>query len=243
MAILKLGALNVLIAKSLRQPRAFTSAMRDSIRADPTASLDWLVYTETLVEAMVRAYVVGFRANGMKLNDSQRAAKRGEYQSKARAILEQYEDFGNRELDRAYTKAIDEGRTHAQATVAVLRRFNTLGMTSPASTRMAELYTLAMDGSFEQGTWDASQGDGSVIGFRYVTRGDDRVRHPVHTQYEGFSAPKDDPIWRTAFPPIDYGCRCKIQALKRIPSGGWVAPPSNPAKVTSGFQSTGFELS
>lgn len=46
----------------------------------------------------------------------------------------------------------------------------------------------------------------------YYTQQDTRVR-PEHRRLHGFTAPKDDPIWRRLRPPIDYNCRCYLRAF------------------------------
>jgi len=42
-----------------------------------------------------------------------------------------------------------------------------------------------------------------------VTVGDDRVRDP-HRELDGFTAPKDDPVWDWLKTPFSYRCRCMI---------------------------------
>lgn len=39
------------------------------------------------------------------------------------------------------------------------------------------------------------------------TAGDERVRDS-HSRYEGFTRPKNDPIWNSFWPPFDWNCRC-----------------------------------
>jgi len=42
---------------------------------------------------------------------------------------------------------------------------------------------------------------------RYSTQGDTRVR-PEHAALDGLILPKNDPFWRTHYPPWGHGCRC-----------------------------------
>ncbi len=41
------------------------------------------------------------------------------------------------------------------------------------------------------------------------TVGDDRVR-PEHQSFDGFTALKSHPVWRSFCPPFDYECRCRL---------------------------------
>jgi SPP1 gp7 family putative phage head morphogenesis protein len=45
-----------------------------------------------------------------------------------------------------------------------------------------------------------------------VTVGDDRVRDE-HAELDGFTAPKDDPVWEWLKTPFSYRCRCKIMPV------------------------------
>lgn len=43
----------------------------------------------------------------------------------------------------------------------------------------------------------------------YSTVGDNRVR-PAHRRFDGLILSKDDPFWKTYWPPLDWNCRCTI---------------------------------
>lgn len=43
----------------------------------------------------------------------------------------------------------------------------------------------------------------------YSTVGDNRVR-PAHRRFDGLVLAKDDPFWKTYWPPLDWNCRCTI---------------------------------
>lgn len=47
---------------------------------------------------------------------------------------------------------------------------------------------------------------------KYVTAGDAQVR-PEHRRWDGLILHKDDPFWKTHWPPNDYGCRCDMVDL------------------------------
>lgn len=43
----------------------------------------------------------------------------------------------------------------------------------------------------------------------YSTVGDNKVR-PAHRRFDGLVLSKDDPFWKTYWPPLDWNCRCTI---------------------------------
>lgn len=45
----------------------------------------------------------------------------------------------------------------------------------------------------------------TIWGYTYATVGDDRVR-PEHARLDGLTRPKDDPIWKTIWPPNGWNC-------------------------------------
>lgn len=54
--------------------------------------------------------------------------------------------------------------------------------------------------------------DPDLWGYEYVTVGDDRVREE-HEELDGLVRKKDDPIWKTIFPPNGWNCRCQVLAI------------------------------
>ena len=228
-------------SRSLSLPRAVSTAMRDSLRRDPTKALRYGQLVEHLADWMTKAYALGYRKRpGGRLTRESLAAKRAEYKRQARQVLTGYQVSANAELKQTYKQARARKRTHRQATQLVLRRFRTLGMDAPASNRMASLYYTATNAAYNQGVWDSDRLDPAIWGFRYLTAGDDRVRNPTHTQYHGVTLPKEHPFWQRTWPPIDWRCRCRIKSLKRKQK--IVLPPPNPVPIESGFQGQSFEL-
>lgn len=73
--------------------------------------------------------------------------------------------------------------------------------------------------------------DEILWGYEYVTVGDDRVREE-HMRLDGTKLPKDDPFWRTFWPPNGYSCRC--QAIPVFEKERIKRPPSD-AKPDIGF--------
>lgn len=46
----------------------------------------------------------------------------------------------------------------------------------------------------------------------YRTAGDGQVR-PSHAALDGLTLPASDPAWRKIFPPNDWNCRCRVEAI------------------------------
>lgn len=228
------------ISRSLSLPRRITTAMRDSLRANPTKALRYGSLVDHLAEHMARAYRLGYRKRGDTLKRETRSAKKAEYRKMARAVLTQYQVSANKELKRVYRETRRRGRTHQQGVAIVLRRFRSLGIEAPAANRMKTLYTSALTSAYNEGVWDADRLDAQIWGFRWKTAGDARVRHPTHTQFEGVTLPKEHPFWLQFWPPLQFGCRCRIKSLRRKQK--IVRPPPNPVPVGDGFHGQKFEL-
>ena len=79
--------------------------------------------------------------------------------------------------------------------------------------------------------WQDAVGDADLYpNLKYVTAGDERVRHS-HRDLNGAIYPINDPFWNTYTPPNGWGCRCSIR------------PTDQPAKNASGLPEipTGFD--
>ena len=237
--------LDLLITRSLTLPRAVTSRMRASLRANPTRAIRYDQLVDHLMDNMVRAYRLGFREFGVLRRDTERAM-RAEFRRKAREVLIQYQVFANQELRRVYREHIRGGATQRQATDQVLRKFRLLGVTPPATNRMKTLYTTALTGAFNAGQFDSTRNNRAIWGYRFRCREVGGGQHPTtrdsHWALNRITLPRDHELWeRGLFPPISYNCYCRIQVLKRaVP----IVQPSQDISlpVDEGFSGTGFEL-
>ena len=232
--------LDLLQSRALRLPRRKRSAMIESLRTAPQRALRYGVFVDDLANAMIRAYTLGYRKNGSTLRRETRTAKLADYRKRARVVLQQYQVSANKELKRIFRESIKRGNTPARARDLVIRRFRTLGMTAPASNRMETLFKSAMYSAFQQGLWDASRNDAAVWGYRFLTRDDEKVRHPTHSQYHGVTLEKEHSFWDRVWPPLEWNCRCRIQIFRRKQK--IVRPPANPIPIETGFQGQDFIL-
>jgi hypothetical protein len=215
--------------------------MRQSVKANPTKAIWYTPLTDDLADAMIQAYQLGYNQDGSTLRRPDRASKRAEFRRKAREFLLTYQKNANRQLKATYKNAIDAGKSHTEATKLTSRRFRTLGMNAPVSNGMKTTYETAIYGAYMEGLYDASQNN-QVVGYRYWTQEDERVRNPEHTQFQGVTLPKGNKFWKKYWPPIAWNCRCYIQTLKRKPKGGWVMPPANPVPIGDGYEGQEFRL-
>lgn len=72
---------------------------------------------------------------------------------------------------------------------------------------MPQLLSLIVGLGLRQGFARGLDTQDDLVGYRYSTMRDNRVR-PTHRQLEGMTRPKDDPIWAKLTPPIGFRCRC-----------------------------------
>lgn len=67
-------------------------------------------------------------------------------------------------------------------------------------------------------SWNDIAANDTTTSITIRTAGDERVRD-THARYEGFTALKSDPIWRSFWPPFDWACRCIAEEGNADPSG------------------------
>lgn len=227
-----------LISRSLSTPRQVTAGMRASLRDNPTKALRFGQLVDHLSDFMRRAYKQQHQRFATLNRDSERAAH-SEFRRKAREVLTQFQVSTNRELKRVYFQHIRNGASHSMATKQVLRRFRTLGVTPPASTRLQSLYNNALRAAASQGLLDATIRNQSVWGFRWICKLDERLRDD-HAQFNRVTLEKSNPFWLRYQIPLSYNCRCKLKVFKRPQP--IVEPPRIIMEIENGFEGSGFDL-
>lgn len=98
------------------------------------------------------------------------------------------------------------------------RRFVEMGL-SPRNPVLAEtLVRTHAQIAFAAGQYQLEQDDpyDVIWGYTYVTVGDVRVRDS-HDDFDGLTRPKNDPIWKTLWPPNGWNCRCQLLTLTEEP--------------------------
>lgn len=72
-------------------------------------------------------------------------------------------------------------------------------------------YNHAVQSSRMARKWQDAVGDADLYpNLKYVTAGDERVRHS-HKDLNGAIYPINDPFWNTYYPPNGWGCRCTVR--------------------------------
>ncbi len=158
------------------------------------------------------------------VDDATLAAMANQYSQDAvsvtRSIGSEIED----KLRVVIARNIEEGRTVPQGTAAVREEFRNIGIIDtrvrgpiPAGTKRVvgkhlfeTLFRTQVQISYSAGRWEMLQDPAFqevLWGHEYVTVGDDRVR-PRHEIMDGMRFAKDDPRWRTLWPPNGFACRC-----------------------------------
>lgn len=102
-------------------------------------------------------------------------------------------------------------------------------------------YNFAVASSQMASKWqefERKEGGGIL---RFSTVKDNRVR-PEHRSLEGLSAPVDDPIWDTYYPPLDWACRCDVDEVPgaAISDQSKYSLPEIPAMFRTNLAKTGL---
>lgn len=96
--------------------------------------------------------------------------------------------------------------------------FDTFGVTRRSRHHLETMFRTNTLTALNAGKWEEAH-DPDLQEFfplyRYSAILDDRVR-PVHARMHGFTAPIDDPIWETWWPPNGFQCRCTVVPLSEV---------------------------
>ena len=147
------------------------------------------------------------RTQGPEFLERMRAA----YGPEAFTLIKGLEAKAEVALRRDVVRLVSEGAPTARAIKELSATLDKLGVTPRNAYAVESAYRTQAQLAFNAGRWEADQ-DPAVQeilwGYEYVTVGDDRVR-PEHAELDGTKLPKDDPFWKTFWPPNGYGCRCQ----------------------------------
>lgn len=135
--------------------------------------------------------------------------------AQALTVLKDVEASVERRLQKVVLKSVAEGYHISEGVSALRVAFKACGITPRNSFTLENLFRTQMQLGYSAGRWQADQDpviQEILWGYKYVTVGDDRVR-PEHEKLEGMTAPKDDPIWNTMWPPNGWSCRCQVISL------------------------------
>ena len=134
---------------------------------------------------------------------------------RALQVLETAQVAVEKQIQTALVTIQTEGLHVRQGVQQIGRAFADAGISPRNSFTLEAIFRTQIQLAYSAGKWEIDQ-DPAVQeilwGYKYVTVGDARVR-PEHRGLEGMTAPKNDPIWNTLFPPNGFACRCQVISI------------------------------
>jgi len=135
----------------------------------------------------------------------------------------------------AFQSILDEGLHVRDGVKRLAETFSAEGLTPTNSYMLENIFRTQTQLAYSAGQWKADQDPVAqeiLWGYKYVTVGDSRVRD-THAGFDGMTLPKDDPLWRTIFPPNGWSCRCKCISIYEKRE---TVLPKPDASVDEGFE-------
>ncbi len=140
------------------------------------------------------------------------------------------------DLQEAVRAAIEDGETledFRKRFDEIVRKRGWVGWTGSESEsrrawRTQVIYTTNMRVAYQAGRWE------TLKGFPFLRYQHNPVRHPreEHVDWDGLILRRDDPWWRTHYPPNGWGCRCSVTGISeaRMRVLGKSGPDKTPGK-------------
>jgi len=153
-------------------------------------------------------------------------AIQAQYDLKALRVLDDATAEIEAQLQMTLLRTTQAGEHVREGVKAMREAFAAAGITPQNSYTLENLFRTQTQMAYGAGRWQASQDEAIqeiLWGYTYITVGDDRVR-PEHAGLDGTTAPKDDSIWRSIWPPNGYSCRCST--IEVFESQKIVRPPA-----------------
>lgn len=110
------------------------------------------------------------------------------------------------------TTAIDSGMDLETYQKQVAEMVKVAGITPLKPWYIENVFRTNLFSTYNIGRRKAGIEDDNTEGWQYVAVGDSRTRED-HAANNGITAKKNDPIWNSIYPPIDYMCRCSTIAI------------------------------
>lgn len=203
----------------------------------------------TLRDAMITAYLKGRLVipTGLKLSEpqtvfgkSKQALERqlelqdqviahvaATYHAEAVTVFEQTGMLAAANVTEVMAAIHAEGLHVREAKKRLIDSF--IGFTKANAYVAERVFRTQIQIAYGAGRWMANQEkevDEILWGYVYVTAHDSRVR-PKHQGLDGTRLPKNDPFWKTSYPPNGINCRCQaLEIFKGDEPDKPVRPPS-----------------
>ncbi len=137
-------------------------------------------------------------------------ALREAYDAESLRVLRTASDYAEKRLEETITDITQKGMHVSEGVKTLEDSFDKLGLTPRNSFSLEAIYRTQTQTAFGAGKWQADQRPhvrDYIWGYVYSTVGDDRVR-PEHEELEGMTAPRNHWVWKKAWPPNGWACRC-----------------------------------
>jgi SPP1 gp7 family putative phage head morphogenesis protein len=170
---------------------------------------------------------------GLRIGDVRDA-----FDDKARDAISDMSRKAEEQLAEELEELAEEGALRSTGQQALANTFDKLGISPTNSYQLENVFRTHTLMGYGAGRWQAMQDpvvQEILEAFRYVTVGDDRVREE-HAALEGMTAAADHEVWRIAWPPNGYSCRCQVLMVFDWDGEEWV--PSDDViqdAITPGF--------
>lgn len=176
-----------------------------------------------LVRAMEAACRAGYGSVARRFSDRV-SYPRFDFEEDARRALADESRRVNREL-RAFQRQIDSNKNPRTQLTELRRRYDRLGVGRGDQYALEGVFRTQAEVTFHGCKFLAEQettANKQLWGYKYVTMRDERVRDS-HRPLHGVTLPKEDPFWRTYYPPNGHRCRCvavpRYRAAKIVEPG------------------------
>ncbi len=158
---------------------------------------------------------IRFLKDRLDLTDAGLAELSTVHNAYALQVLEATQVAVEKQVQKALVTIQTEGLHVRQGVQQLGKAFADAGIAPRNSFTLEAIFRTQTQLAYSAGKWEIDQDPAIqeiLWGYKYVTVGDARVR-PEHRGLEGMTAPKDDPIWKTMFPPNGFACRCQVISI------------------------------
>jgi SPP1 gp7 family putative phage head morphogenesis protein len=108
--------------------------------------------------------------------------------------------------------------------------------------RLELIFRTQAQTAYSAGHWRRFEQNAATRPYLMYSAVNDSRTRPTHRMMSGHIAAKDDPIWRTWTPPVDYNCRCSLLDLTEPQAKARGFPMAAPDVPEPGFGTQGTPM-